>query len=160
MIKWFETGWNHCWCYCYGRGVNWGGMNHKGTWEGKDRYHIIHYSFRPVVVFDFDWEDRFTEVECEENRRMAAYIPGRGEPIDKDAPLSSRNVSRLTTYELRQELVRRDKLDIPDDQINHRFALHFSFRQHSILPIFLTVLKYLCMYSTLGPCSNVWCNYS
>ena len=54
---------------------------------------------------------------------MAAYIPGRGEPVDKDAPLSSRNVSRLTTYELRQELVRRDKLDIPDDQINHRFVL-------------------------------------
>jgi len=54
---------------------------------------------------------------------MAAYIPGRGEPIDKDAPLSSRNVSRLTTYELRQELVRRDKLDIPDDQINHRTML-------------------------------------
>lgn len=54
---------------------------------------------------------------------MAAYIPGRGEPVDKDAPLSSRNVSRLTTYELRQELVRRDKLDIPDDRINHRTML-------------------------------------
>ena len=60
-------------------------------------------------------------------RGMAAYIAGRGEPIEKDAPLSTRNVSRLTTYELRQELVRRDKLDIPDDQINHRFATHLLF---------------------------------
>ena len=45
-----------------------------------------------------------------EKRGMAAYIAGRGEPIEKDAPLSTRNVSRLPTYELRQELVRRDLL--------------------------------------------------
>ena len=44
-------------------------------------------------------------------RSMAAYIPGRGAPQEPaDAPLSSRTVSRLTTYEIRQELVRRDKV--------------------------------------------------
>ena len=38
-------------------------------------------------------------------------------------PLSTRNVSKLTTYQLRQELTRRDKLDIPEDNINHRSML-------------------------------------
>lgn len=37
--------------------------------------------------------------------------------------ITSRNVGNLTTYELRQELIRRDKLDIPEKQINHRSML-------------------------------------
>ncbi len=37
--------------------------------------------------------------------------------------LTTQNVSSLTTYELRQELVRRNKLDIPEGQINHRSML-------------------------------------
>jgi hypothetical protein len=37
--------------------------------------------------------------------------------------LTTQNVSSLTTYELRQELVRRNKLDIPENQINHRSML-------------------------------------
>ena len=37
--------------------------------------------------------------------------------------LSTRNVSKLTTFALRQELVRREALDIPDDQINHNSLL-------------------------------------
>jgi len=42
-------------------------------------------------------------------------------PIDE--PLSTRNVSKLTTYELRQELTRRGKLDVPEESINHRSML-------------------------------------
>ena len=37
--------------------------------------------------------------------------------------LTTQNVSSLTTYELRQELVRRNKLDIPEGKINHRSML-------------------------------------
>ena len=37
--------------------------------------------------------------------------------------LSSRNCGSLTTYEIRQELVHRDALDIPDKEINHRSML-------------------------------------
>ena len=53
---------------------------------------------------------------------MSAYVK-RNPPEAPDAPLSSRNVSRLTTYDLRQELVRRGKLDIPEDEINHKSML-------------------------------------
>ena len=37
--------------------------------------------------------------------------------------LSTRNVSKLSTYALRQELVRREALDIPEEQINHNTML-------------------------------------
>lgn len=37
--------------------------------------------------------------------------------------LSTRNVGSLTTYDLRQELVRRNVLDIPEESINHRSML-------------------------------------
>jgi hypothetical protein len=37
--------------------------------------------------------------------------------------LSTRNVSKLTTFALRQELVHRDCLDIPEEKINHNSML-------------------------------------
>lgn len=37
--------------------------------------------------------------------------------------LGTRNVSKLSTYALRQELVRREKLDIPEEEINHNNML-------------------------------------
>jgi hypothetical protein len=43
--------------------------------------------------------------------------------IAKSVPINTKNVHKLTTYELRQELVRRNKLDIPDDKINHNSML-------------------------------------
>jgi len=52
---------------------------------------------------------------------MSAYVQRKEEPAD--APLSTRNAGKLSTYELRQELVRRDKLDIPEESINHRTML-------------------------------------
>jgi hypothetical protein len=39
-------------------------------------------------------------------------------------PLTVEAASKLTTYELRQELVRRNKLDIPENQINYKTMLH------------------------------------
>ena len=53
---------------------------------------------------------------------MSAYVT-RNSLDDPNGPRSSRNVSRLSTYELRQELVRRNKLDIPEDEINHKTML-------------------------------------
>ena len=35
------------------------------------------------------------------------------------ATITSENISKLTTYELRQELVRRDCLDLDEESINH-----------------------------------------
>lgn len=40
-----------------------------------------------------------------------------------DQVISTRNVDRLTTFELRQELVRRGALDIEDSKVNHRSLL-------------------------------------
>ena len=37
--------------------------------------------------------------------------------------LTIRNVGKLTTFELRQELVKRNCLDIPEENINHRTML-------------------------------------
>ena len=37
--------------------------------------------------------------------------------------LTTRNVGRLSTFELRQELVARNSLDIPEEQINHKTML-------------------------------------
>lgn len=40
-----------------------------------------------------------------------------------DPPISTSNVHTLTTYAIRQELVRRDCLDIPEERINHNSML-------------------------------------
>lgn len=37
--------------------------------------------------------------------------------------ISSRTVSKLTTFELRQELVKRNALDIPEGSINYKTML-------------------------------------
>lgn len=37
--------------------------------------------------------------------------------------ISTRNVSKLTAFELRQELVKRNALDIPEDNINYKTML-------------------------------------
>lgn len=39
------------------------------------------------------------------------------------ASITSRTVGALSTYELRQELVRRDALDLPESNINHKTML-------------------------------------
>ena len=38
-------------------------------------------------------------------------------------PIDTSTVGQLTTYELRQELLRRDALDIEESRINHRTML-------------------------------------
>ena len=49
---------------------------------------------------------------------MSAYITKPEEP--EDTPLSTRNVNKLTTFQLRQELERRGAFDIPEEQVNHK----------------------------------------
>ena len=44
--------------------------------------------------------------------------------VSNKVPLTVELASKLTTYELRQELVRRNKLDIPENQINYKSMLH------------------------------------
>jgi hypothetical protein len=43
--------------------------------------------------------------------------------LPTSATLTSSNVHRMSTYELRQELVRRNCLDIPEAEINHNTML-------------------------------------
>ena len=45
------------------------------------------------------------------------------DPNPKPTVLTSRNCGTLTTFQIRQELVARDALDIPDKEINHRSML-------------------------------------
>ena len=59
---------------------------------------------------------------------MSAYVNRQSLDNAPDALLSSRNVGRLTTFDLRQELVRRDKLDIPEDEICHKTLLQRLMR--------------------------------
>ena len=44
-------------------------------------------------------------------------------PLSDGEILSSRNVGKLTTYEIRQELVKRDAMDLEEKVINHRTLL-------------------------------------
>lgn len=49
-------------------------------------------------------------------------MSGSKEPTDVKI-ITSQNASQCTPYELRQELVRRNALDIPDDRCNYRTML-------------------------------------
>ena len=44
-------------------------------------------------------------------------------------PLNTSNVGKLTTYQLRQELIKRDALDIEESRINHRTMLERLIRE-------------------------------
>jgi len=41
----------------------------------------------------------------------------------EEEPLSTKNVSKLSTYELRQELTRRGKMDLPEEMVSHKSLL-------------------------------------
>ena len=43
--------------------------------------------------------------------------------VELPTKITSQGVHKMSTYELRQELVRRNCLDIPDDEINHNTML-------------------------------------
>jgi len=48
---------------------------------------------------------------------------GVAAPLINGEPLSTRNVSKLTTFEIRQELNRRGKMDLPEEVITHKTLL-------------------------------------
>jgi len=48
---------------------------------------------------------------------------GAAAPVVNGEPLSTRNVSKLTTFEIRQELNRRGKMDLPEETITHKTLL-------------------------------------
>ena len=48
---------------------------------------------------------------------------GVAAPLINGEPMSTRNVSKLTTFEIRQELNRRGKMDLPEEVITHKTLL-------------------------------------
>ena len=54
---------------------------------------------------------------------LAKSVPNTTEAGKSDVSITTSNVHSLTTYDIRQELVRRDCLDIPEEKINHNSML-------------------------------------
>jgi hypothetical protein len=54
---------------------------------------------------------------------MSSEIDSKALVCNAREDLTIRNVGKLTTFELRQELVKRNCLDIPEENINHRTML-------------------------------------